>query len=78
MTLQIDENVAPVEVRIHHCHYNARCRARNCRARGILTARYLDSMGLFLRQYELCAPHTDRLVVRDRRRGIVVSDSRNE
>jgi hypothetical protein len=78
MTLQIDENVAPVEVRINRCHYNAHCRARNCRARGILVACYLDSMGRFLRQFELCAPHTDRLVVRDRRRGIVVTESRDD
>lgn len=58
MTLQIDENVAPVEVRIHRCHYDAHCRARNYRERGILTARHLDSMGRFLRLFEtLCHTH---------------------
>jgi len=56
MTLQIDENVAPVEVRIHRCHYDAHCRARNYRDRGILTARHLDSMGRFLRLFETLRP----------------------
>lgn len=39
-------------------------------------ARYLDSSWIFLRQYELCSPHTQRLILRDRRRGLKIIDKR--
>jgi len=32
--------------------------------KGTLIARYLDSSGVFVRQYELCAPHTERPIIR--------------
>jgi hypothetical protein len=79
MTLEPLSDPAPAEVRIERFFYEAQCRARQCNRRGKFVARYLDSMGRFLRQFELCGHHAERLVVRDRsRRGLVVSDRRCE
>jgi hypothetical protein len=76
VTLELLKDEKPAEVRIERCFYVAPCRARRCDRRGPFVARYLDSMGRFLRQFELCAAHADRLAIRDKARGIAVSDRR--
>jgi hypothetical protein len=76
MTLAIETHPMSAEVQILSCQYVAPCRARHCSARGALIARYLDVGGVFLRQYELCEPHADRLAARDVARGILASDYR--
>jgi hypothetical protein len=57
VTLELVPDPPPTEVRIARCYYVAPCRARRCSSRGIFVARYLDSMGRFLRQFELCDAH---------------------
>jgi hypothetical protein len=76
VTLAIETEPSPSEVQILSCRYPARCRARSCGARAMSIARYLDGVGVFVRQYELCQPHSARLIVRDAARGIVVNDHR--
>jgi hypothetical protein len=76
VTLELLKDEKPHEVRIERLYYVAKCRARRCSQPGPFLARYLDSMGRFLRQFELCGPHADRLAVRDKERGIVVLDRR--
>jgi hypothetical protein len=72
VSFEVEANPAPAEVRIERCHHVAPCRARRCGRRGPFVARYLDSMGRFLRQFELCDPNAARLAIRDQARGIVV------
>jgi hypothetical protein len=76
MTLAIETDPSPAEVQILRCQYNAQCRAQRCPAEATSIARYLDTGGVFLRQFELCEPHTVRLIMRDTARGIVASDYR--
>ena len=64
VTLELAPDLAPTEVRIARCYYVAPCRARRCNRRGLFVARYLDSMGRFLRQFELCDAHVGRLAIR--------------
>ena len=77
VTLELASDPPPNEVRIARCYYVAPCRARGCGRRGSFVARYLDSMGRFLRQFELCGAHADGLAARDKLRGIAVSDRRD-
>jgi hypothetical protein len=78
MTLELRNDDAPAEVRIVRCGYDAKCKAKKCGPGASAIARYLDSMGRFLRQFELCGAHADRLAVRDTARGVAVIDQRND
>ena len=66
MSLDIQADPPAAEVQILRCRYDAACRARSCRAAAAFIARYIDGRGYFLRQFELCPHHTDRLQTRDK------------
>ena len=78
MTLDIQADPPAAEVQIHRCHYDAAYRARSCRAPAAFIARYIDGRGYFLRQFELCPQHTDRLQPRDKARSLRLIDYRRE
>lgn len=67
MTLELRNDDAPAEARIVRCCYDATCKAKKCGAAAASIARYLDSTGRFLRQFELCDPHANRLIIGDTR-----------
>jgi hypothetical protein len=52
----------PATVEVSACLYSAPCKAKNWRQKGSMLARYLDSAKMFVRQYELCEPHSERLL----------------
>jgi hypothetical protein len=78
MSLEIQPDPPAAEVQILRCRYDAACRARSCRAPAAFIARYLNGQGYFLRQFELCPQHTDRLQARDEARRLRLIDYRHE
>jgi hypothetical protein len=76
LDIQPDRPAAEVEIRI--CGYESTCRAKSCRALAAFIARYIDDRGYFLRQFELCRKHTDRLQTRDKARGLRLLDYRHK
>jgi hypothetical protein len=75
-SLEIEPNPPAEEVELHHCGYKADCRAKLCRNPGAFIARYNDDRGYFLRQFELCHTHIERLQIRDTARGLKILDLR--
>jgi hypothetical protein len=61
---------------IYECGYNARCDARNCTRVAVTVARSIDKIGRPLKQYDLCATHTEFVVRREVQRGREVRDWR--
>jgi hypothetical protein len=53
-------------IELLNCGYKARCRAKNCKARATIIARAADVIGRPITRYELCAPHADQIVDRER------------
>jgi hypothetical protein len=64
--LQPDFDPAPTTVRIHRCKYVSHCKARGCPRRATLVAEKVDTAGRHLRQIELCAPHCEIVIARER------------
>jgi hypothetical protein len=78
MTLDIQPYRPAAEVEIRICGHETTCRAKSFRARAAFIARYIDDRSYFLRQFELCSRHTDRLQTRDKARGLRLLDYRHE
>jgi hypothetical protein len=76
--LQPDFDPAPKTIRIHRCGYVSKCKKRNCRERATLIAEKVDSADRHVRQIELCARHGEIVIERERKRGLEISDPRNE
>jgi hypothetical protein len=76
--LQPNFDPAPTVVRIHRCGYVSQCKARTCLKRATLIAEKVDSAGRHVRQIELCAPHCEIVIERERARGLGISDRRSE
>jgi hypothetical protein len=74
--LQPDFNPEPVAVRIYRCGYVAKCKARWCSKRATVVAEKVDGAGRHVRQVELCAPHSEVVITRERARGLEISDRR--
>jgi hypothetical protein len=51
------------------CGYDARCKARNCKAKATTIARSVDAGGRPIRQHELCAAHAESIAERERGKG---------
>src|ERR1019366_10480675 len=68
--LQPDFDPAPTEVRIHWCRYVSPCKARGCMKRATLIAEKTDAAGRHVRQIELCPPHCEIVIERERARGL--------
>jgi hypothetical protein len=52
-------------IEFYDCHYVAGCTIHICLAQATTIARYVDVNGRPLRQYELCAEHSDSLARRE-------------
>ena len=76
--LQHDFDPAPTEVSIHRCRYISKCKKPNYRERATLIAQKVDGMGRHVRQVELCARHCQIVIERERKRGLEISDRRDE
>ena len=76
--LQPDFDPEPTTVRIHRCGYISKCKARDCLTRATLIAEKVDSADRHVRQIELCARHGEIVIERERKRGLEISDRRNE
>ncbi len=76
--LQPDFDPEPTEVRIHPCRYVSNCKARGCQERATLIAEKVDGAGRHVRQIELCQRHCGIVIERERKRGLEISDRRNE
>ena len=61
---------------IYHCGYFARCNARKCTRLAVTVARSIDKIGRPLKQYDLCAAHTEFVIRREVKRGRDISDWR--
>jgi hypothetical protein len=61
---------------IYKCGYFAHCDARNCKRRAATVARAVDKIGRPLKQYDLCAKHTEFVIRREVQRGREVREWR--
>jgi hypothetical protein len=61
------DNIKTIE--LLPCGYRAPCRLKNCKARATVIARAADVIGRPITQYELCAPHAEQIVDRERAKG---------
>jgi hypothetical protein len=50
------------------CRYRSPCRVKNCKARATIMTRGLDAIGRATVQPELCTPHAEQVVERERRK----------
>ena len=66
-TAKLSDDVKAIE--LWRCGYDAPCKVRTCRARATTIARSVDAGGRPIKQYELCAPHTESVAERERGRG---------
>lgn len=73
---QLDFDPAPTEVRIFRCGYVSQCKARDCPMRATLIAEKVDGAGRHCRQVELCGPHCEVVIARERARGLEICDRR--
>jgi hypothetical protein len=76
--LQPDFDPEPKTLRIHRCGYVSKCKKPRCPERAILIAEKVDGAGRHVRQIELCARHCHIVIERERKRGLEVSDRRDE
>jgi hypothetical protein len=72
--LQLAFDPAPTTIRIDRCGYVSKCKARGCLERATLVAEKVDVAGRHIRQIELCLPHCDVVIARERKRGLEISD----
>ncbi|HJU10856.1 MAG TPA: hypothetical protein VJ728_08260 [Candidatus Binataceae bacterium] len=56
-------------IELWRCLYDSPCRVKNCKAKATVIARSMDAGGRPEKQYELCRPHADQVVERERGRG---------
>jgi hypothetical protein len=56
-------------IQVLTCRYRSPCRVKNCKARATIITRGLDAIGRPTVQRELCAPHAEQVVERERRKG---------
>jgi hypothetical protein len=75
--LEPDFDPAPTAVRIYRCGYASPCRARGCPKRATLIAEKVDAAGRHVRQVELCEPHLNFVIDRERARGFEIFDRRD-
>jgi hypothetical protein len=74
--LEPDFDPSPTTVRVNRCGYLSRCRVRMCLKRATSIAEKVDAAGRHVRQIELCAPHLNFVLERERGRGLEVQDRR--
>ncbi len=66
-TPKLSNDVKAIE--LWPCGYDALCKVRNCKARATTIARSVDAGDRPIKQYELCASHTESVAERERGRG---------
>jgi hypothetical protein len=76
--LRPDFNPEPVAVRIFHCGYVIKCKARSCLKRATVVAEKVDHAGRHAGQLELCDRHCDFVIARESGRGLEISDRRQD
>jgi uncharacterized Fe-S radical SAM superfamily protein PflX len=76
--LQPDFDPVPTTLRIHRCGYRSPCRKPRCQAQAKLIAEKVDGAGRHVRQIELCERHCEIVIERERKRGLEISDRRDE
>src|ERR1039458_3591690 len=74
--LKSDANPSPTTVRVYRCGYVSRCRVRRCLKRATSIEEKVDAAGRHVRQIELCEPHLNFVLERERGRGLEVQDRR--
>jgi hypothetical protein len=67
--LMFADEYAVKTIELLPCRYHIACRAKDCRRKATVIARSYDTGGRPLRQYELCQPHADQVVEREKGRG---------
>ena len=75
---QPDFDPAPTTLRIHRCGYVSKCKKHHCRERATVIAQKIDVAGRHVRQIELCPPHCEIVIERERARELEICDRRNE
>ena len=63
-------------IELWRCLYDARCLARDCKAKATIILRSMDAGGRPIRQYELCQVHAKQIVKREQGRGREIIDRR--
>jgi len=74
--VNLDLNAQAAYLTILRCGYDSPCRASNCGANATTILRKSDRAGRPMQQIELCDVHGERVVERERRRGLGVTDWR--
>jgi len=76
--LEPDFNPVPTAVQIERCGYAVPCRAPQCPVRrATIVLRKIDAAGRPVRQIELCDPHAQVVIARERERGFEIFDRRD-